>query len=238
MSKYSPEETYEVRESYNKPKLTFAKWVENTWYHYKWTIILGGAIVLFLVISLVQLLKNEEPDIQIMHVGPMYISPAASEEMEATVGEMGYDCNDDGKINVNILDITINKFSNEAGDVVVNYDANNEGYSRFQTEIRVGDSIIYLLDEPYFDDCVQENILAPLDEIIDDADMPEKVISGCGVKISDLKAYSLPGLSAVPETAILCLRKSPEKDEISYGRTKEAWECNKVTFQNIIKYGN
>ena len=238
MSKYSPDETYDVSENekYNQGKLPFKKWVENIWYHYKWTIVLVGAIVIFLVIALVQLFKNEEPDVNIMHVGPMMISPADIDDINETVGNMTYDCNGDDEVNVNLLDITINKFSNEPGDVVVNYDANNQGYTRFQTEIRAGDAIIYLLDEPYFNECVEIGLLVPFDEVIDDVDMPENVISGCGVKISDLDAYSLPGLSSVPETAILCLRRAPKQDDIAYGRTEEEWDCNKKAFVNIIKH--
>ena len=236
MSKYSPEETYETRESYDKGKLTPKQWIENIWYHYKWAIILGGLIIAFVAIALVQFLSNKEPDVRIMHVGPMYISPAANDKIEATLAPMSGDYNDDGEVNINILDITINKFSVEGSDVVYNYDKNNEGYTRFQTEIRAGDSIIYLLDEPYFNVCVEEGLLTPFDEIIDDAYMPENVISGCGVKISDLDAHKLDGLSSIPDTAILCIRRSPEKDEISYGRTMDAWNGNRQTFVNIIKY--
>ncbi len=240
MSKYSPEETYDVSENekYNQGKISFGKWIENIWYHYKWVIILGGAIVIFAVIALVQLLKNDEPDINIMHMGPAYITEDDREELEETIAAMAYDCNGDEEINVNLLDITVHKFSNEAGDKVVNFDENNKGHTRFQTEIRAGDSVIFLLDEPYFNECVELGLLVPLDEIIDDADMPEDVISGCGVKISDLDAYDLPGLSSVPKTAILCLRRSPGEDEIAYGRTMEKWECNKTAFVNIIKYSS
>lgn len=236
MAKYSPDETYETRETYDKGKLTFRQWLDNVWYHYKWAIILGTLVVIFVVVAVVQLFSNKEPDVRIMHVGPMFISQAASDSIQETLAPMSGDYNDDGEINVNILDITINKFSAEGSDVVYNYDQNGEGYARFQTEIRAGESIIYLLDEPYFNVCVEEGLLTPFDEIIDDADMPENVISGCGIKISDLDAYSLPGLKSVPDTAILCLRRSPEKDEISYGRTKEAWEGNCRTFVNIVKY--
>lgn len=279
MAKYSPEETYDVSENeiYNQGKLPFKKWVENIWYHYKWTIVLVGAIAIFLIVALVQLFKNKEPDVNIMHVGHMMISPADLDDINATVGAMAYDCNGDDEVNVNVLDITINKFvvettsedsniSNSSADMSadtteetssetnvsneselsessdesskdwVNFDGNNQGYTRFQTEIRAGDAIIYFLDEPYFNECVEIGLLVPFEDIIDDAYMPENVISGCGVKISDLDAYDLPGLSSFPETAILCLRRSPGEDEIAYGRTQEEWECNKTAFVNIIKH--
>ncbi len=214
------------------------EWFENIWYHYKWLIIFGVVLVAFLIISLSQFLSTKDPDVNIMHVGPMYISAEVAETIESTVGKMSDDYNDDGEIKVEILDITVNKFGNEdAGIDPINYDQNNKGLQRFQTEVRAGDTVIYALDKQFFDICVEEGLLTPLDEIIDDAYMPENVIDGYGVYISDLAAYELDGLSNIPETAILCLRRSPDKDEIKYGRTMEVWEGNRNTFVNIIKYG-
>lgn len=236
MAKYSPEETYETRESYDKSKLTPKQWFENIWYHYKWCIIIGGLILVFVVIALVQHLSNKEPDIHIMHIGPMYISPAASEQIEDSLKPFSKDGNGDGEVNINILDITVDKFKSEGSDVVYYLDKNSEGYKRFRAEISAGDSIIYFLDEHYFNECVELGILTPFEDIIDDVDMPENVISGCGVKISELDAYQLPGFDSIPEGAVLCIRRSPEKDELSYGRTQEEWDNNRKTFVNIIKY--
>lgn len=219
-------------------KMSPCEWFENIWYHYKWLIIFGAVFVAFIAISLSQFLAAKDPDVNIMHVGPMYISAEVAETIETTVGKMSDDYNDDGEIKVEILDITVNKFGNEeAGIDPVNYDQNNKGLQRFQTEIRAGDTVIYALDKQFFDICVEEGLLTPLSEVIDDAYMPETVIDGYGVYISELDAYELDGLSKIPETAILCLRRSPDKDAIKYGRTMEVWEGNRNTFVNIIKYG-
>lgn len=214
------------------------EWLENIWYHYKWIIIFGGLLIVFIVISLSQMLKTKDPDVNIMHVGPMYISAEVAETIETTLGKLSSDYNGDGEIKVEILDITINKFGNEeAGIDPINYDQNNKGLQRFQTEIRAGDTVIYALDKEFFDICVEEGLLTPLDEVIDDAYMPEKTVDGYGVYISDLEAYELEGLDRIPDTAILCLRRSPDKDEIKYGRSMETWKGNRDTFINIIKYG-
>ncbi len=219
-------------------KMSLGEWFENIWYHYKWLIIFGVVLVAFILISFSQFLATKDPDVNIMHVGPMYISSDVAATIEDTVGKLSDDYNDDGEIKVEILDITVNKFGNEdAGIDPVNYDQNNKGMQRFQTEIRAGDTVIYALDKQFFDVCVEEGLLTPLTDVIDDAYMPENVIDGYGVYISDLKAYELDGLSKIPETAILCLRRSPDKDEIKYGRTMEVWEGNRNTFVNIIKYG-
>ncbi len=221
----------------NTQKLTFSEWFENIWYHYKWMIIICTVLAVFLLVSLVQFLSNDEPDVDILHVGPMYINATAVDQIEDSLRLLAEDTNGDGEVNVNVLDITVNKFGTDK-EQAQNYDHNNSGLQRFQTEIRAGDAVIYFLDEEFFNICLDEGLLTPLDEVLDDADMPDEVIEGCGVKLSSLDAYSLDGLSSIPSTAILCLRRSPEKDALKYGRTQEIWQGNRDAFVNIIKYRN
>ena len=223
-------------------KLSFSEWFENIWYHYKWMIIFIGMLVLFLIISLFQFLATDDPDVDILHVGPMYLSVNSVEQLEETLGELSADYNGDGEFKLNLLDITVNKFGNEdAGIDPTNYDKDKSALQRFQTEIRAGDAVIYALDKQFFDICIEEALLAPLNEIIDDAYMPENTVkdkngTAYGVYISDLDVRHLSGFSSFPDTAILCLRRSPAKDAIKYGRTEEVWEGNRKTFVNIIKH--
>lgn len=230
-------------------KLSFKEWLENIWYHYKWMIIFIGMLVMFLLISIVQIFSTDDPDVNILHVGPMYLSPAAVDDIEATLADMSDDYNGDGDFSLNILDITVNKLGTTE-DTAVNYDQNNSALQRFQTEIRAGDAVIYALDEEYFRICIEEGLLTPLDEIIDDADMPANTVKDSdvlenkedaegiayGVYVSDLDAYHLSGICNFPDSAILCLRRSPDKDELAYDRTQEGWDGNRKTFVNIIKY--
>ncbi|MBR2900826.1 MAG: hypothetical protein IKC39_01135 [Clostridia bacterium] len=220
-----------------KTKMNAREWMENLWYHYKWLIIFGGLILAFLIISLFQHFGSKDPDVNILHVGPMYISPESAETLKGSVATLSEDYNDDGDINVALLDITVNKFGNEEEGIdPMNYDQNNNGLKRFQTEVRAGDAVIYLLDEEFFNICMEENLLSPLKDVVSEEILPENTVKGYGVKISDLDAYKLSGLSNVPNTAILCLRRSPELDPIKYGRTVEVWEGNRKTFENILKY--
>ena len=103
-----------MENSENKEKLTFTEWLENTWYHNKWMIIFGGMLVLFLIISVGQLASSSSPDLKVLHVGPMYISPEAADRIESTLEGFSEDYNDDGDFTVDILDITVNKLSDVA----------------------------------------------------------------------------------------------------------------------------
>lgn len=221
-------------------KMTAAEWLENVWYHNKWLIIFAGMMIIFVIISVGQLMSNSGADVNLLHVGPMYISPEAANRIETTLGELSDDYNGDGEFIVDILDITVDKINDGQGGAM-NYDQGNQGLQRFQTEIRAGDAVIYALDKYYFDICLKEGLLTPLKDVIDDADMPINTVTdengtAFGVYVSDLDAYSLSGIENIPPTAILCLRRSPENDQISYGRTLEEWEGNRKTFVNLIKY--
>ncbi len=226
-----------MEQTKNKEKLSFAEWVENMWYHYKWLIIFGALIVIFLAVSLYQCATYGDPDVNIIHVGPNRISPESMDRMQASMKQLADDYNDDGEFNLAILDITINKFGNEsAGIDVTNYDFNQNGFTRFQTEIRAGDAVIYLLDKEYFDMCIADGLLVPLEDVVDDAYLPENVIDGYGVYLSDLDVYELDGFCDVPSTAILCLRRMPKEGETNYKNLSKVWDGNKKAFVNMFKY--
>lgn len=219
-------------------RLSFGEWLENMWYHYKWLIIFGGLIVIMLVMSLTQCMATKDPDVNILHVGPIYLAPETTDDLKGSVGKLSSDYNEDGKIKVEILDISVvaSDGTVSASDML-NYDQANNALQRFQTEIRAGDSVIYLLDKRYFDICMAENLLTPLSEILDDADIPANTVEGYGIYVSELDAFELEGLSSVSKDAILCLRRSPDKDEVKYpGRTMDVWNGNRKTFIKLVQY--
>ena len=219
-----------------KTKLTPKEWLENIWYHYKWLIIFGGLLVVFLAISLTQLLSNKDPDVSLLYVDKMYYSDLET-DIRTTTASLADDYNEDGKTVVDMLTITINEATDASGDPI-HYDFNNTNLQRFNVEITSGDATILILDPEYFGICVEKGLLVKLSDVIDDAYMPKNVINECGVKVSALDAFKLPGFCRVEEDAIICLRRFPKEGEIKYGRTEEEWNGNKKAFVNIIKYKN
>ncbi|MBR4950724.1 MAG: hypothetical protein IKZ23_02095 [Clostridia bacterium] len=229
---------YDNPERYDNGKMTLSEWIGHIWYHYKWAIGAASVLIAFAVFTIVQLASKVEPDISIMHIGPNTLTQNTQNSIAETLEDLGVDYNEDGKVHTNIVNITVDRFTDEDNSYVINFDNNNEGLKRFQVEIRTGDSIIYLLEEYYFNYCVERELLVPFASIIDDADMPQNVIKGCGVKISDLESYKLKGIKNIPETAILCIRRMPNDNEISWGKGKDHWNSNLTAFKNLIKYGN
>ncbi|MBQ0109189.1 MAG: hypothetical protein KBS44_02790, partial [Clostridiales bacterium] len=135
-----------------KTKLTPKEWLENIWYHYKWLIIFGGLLVVFLAISLTQILSNKNPDVSLLYVDKMYYSDLET-DIRTTTATLADDYNEDGKTVVDMLTITINEATDASGDPI-HYDYNNTNLQRFNVEITSGDATILILDPEYFGICV------------------------------------------------------------------------------------
>lgn len=44
------------------------------------------------------------------------------------------------------------------------------------------------------------------------------------------------GFSRLPGKLVLCIRRSPEQDDITYGRTMEYWRGNQLFFRSLFEY--
>jgi hypothetical protein len=217
-----------------KEKLSFKEWCEHAWYYYKWLIIFGGLVVIFLVSAFIQMLIKPEPDVHILYTGKATASVKGVSELTKTVENLIEDYNNDGKKKCDYIDITA--LSEEESGVVFNADINAAAIKRFETEIRAGDSIIFLLNEYYFKEALDLGVLAKLSDVLDSTAMPQTTYNEYGVYLKDLDLYKAPGFNQLPGNTVVCIRRSPENDELKYQRTIEAYTANKLCFQKLITY--
>ena len=77
------------------------KWIDNFWYHYKWTFIV---VTFFLVIGIVltfQLITKEEYDAYVMYVGDTAIPDTMYQDILDSLETVVKDYDENGEINVN-----------------------------------------------------------------------------------------------------------------------------------------
>lgn len=218
-------------------KLSFREWCEHVWYYNKWMIILGGCVVLFFVIGFIQILTRNEGDVSLLYTGKSTITVKGTTALKETVISLIDDYNDDGVIAVDYLELTAMTTRDTSG-VVFDADTNNTVLKRFESEIRVGDSVIYLLDEYYFNHVVDIGIVEKLSDVLLEQEMPDDMVNEYGVYIKDLNIHSAPGFNQLPGNTVLCIRRSPQKDEIGYGRNIEVYTANKLLFKKLITYNS
>lgn len=217
-----------------KEKLSVKEWFEHIWYYYKWLIILGGLVVIFLVIAFFQLILKPDADVHIMYIGKGSISVKGVNDLTKTVESLIDDYNNDGKKVCDYIDLAA--LAEEESGEVFNADFNAAAIARFEVEIRSGDSVIFLMNEYYFKEAMEIGVLAKLSDVLDSTAMPEKTYNEYGVYLKDLDLYKAPGFNSLPANTILCIRRSPENDTIKYNRTMEVYTANKLCFQKLITY--
>lgn len=217
-------------------KLSFKEWFEHIWYYYKWMIILGGTVVIFLIGGTIQILQSHKPDVNLLYVGKSTITVNRTIKIESKLKTMIEDYNNDGVKEIEYMELTA--LAAETSGIVFNADANADILKRFETEVRVGDSVIYLLNEYYYNRLVELKVLAKLSDVMYEKDIPQTAIDEYGVYLKDLEIYKTPEFSGFPDTTIICIRHSPEKDQLTYGMTAEIYTANKMCFNKIMTYSS
>ena len=223
----------ENEEAKSEEKPTFKSRLESFWYFYKWHAIIGALLAVALVISVIQLFRNTDPDAYMMYVGPSTLYVKNKDEMTERAARDIYDYNGDGKTYVSLLEITVGMGEDMPYTA---YEANVDANKRFLSELASGDSVVYLLEESFFEKANEQGLLCPLAEIVDPSLLPDDMYDACGVRVSELDYFKQAGFSSVPDDTLLCIRRSPESDSIQYGRTPEYWACNKALVVKMLTY--
>ena len=221
---------------YSKRSPGFGGWMEYIIEYYKWPILFGVVLVSAIIFAISQTASSSNPDLSMMYVGPFYMSPAEQDKLGQTVaslsGEKEGDYNEDGHFRYDFLDLTISHIRDQEG-IEYTYDDQNTAYTRYQTEMRAGDTVLYFLEPYFYRVALSEGIIAPLSELGIDSSLS---YDGYGIPIGNLDCYELEGFNKMPAEAVVCLRRSPASDAISYGRSPESWEYHKDLFSKMVSY--
>lgn len=223
-------------EKYTKRNPGLKGWLEYIAEYYKWPILIGAVVAIGLIVGAVQMAQTANPDLSTMYVGPFYLTPTEQDKFQAEIaalsGDKAGDYNGDGEYRFDFLDITLSHLT-DADGVQYTYDDKNTAYTRFMTELRAGDTLLYFLEPYFYRQALADDILMPLSELGVD---PSLSRDGYGIAIGDLDAYELNGFRRMPIETVVCLRRSPDKDAVSYGRTIENWNAHRDAFLSIVNY--
>lgn len=228
------------KDRYGHRKPGFRGWVSYVFEYYKWPILIGLVILIGIGAGVSQVRRAANPDLSVMYVGPFYLSPSYQTQLEEQVAalsgeDVAGDYNGDGEYKFSLLDITVDYLTDTEGMQYL-YDDGNSALTRFQTELRAGDALLYFLEPYYYRQAKADGVLQPLDALGES--YADKSFDGYGVYLGDLDGYLLDGFSRMPAKTVVCLRRSPEADSISYGRTVEEWEHHRDLFCRLLDYAS
>ena len=192
----------------------FAKWFDNFWYHYKWHVIIGLFVIVFLVVAIGQMIDKDKVDAYVMYAGPTSFMPSEIDEMQNAFREIMPDLNGDGKkivefINiVHMTDEDIENNKKQAEKDGVEYKPDLEFIAqqkqKLKLQLAAGDAYILLLDPDAYSEDYEVGMYEKLETIGIESEFANDD-SSIKFKETDYgKFYSI--FEKLPDDTLLCLK--------------------------------
>ena len=218
-------------------KMTFRQWIENYWYHYKFTTIVVVFFLFFISISVAQMISKKSPDANVVYMGRASISFTSQGKLqESFANVMKKDYNNDGKKSVDYLELTVldpKKAQNFDKTTYTSHQVDEAAGERFVAELVAGDSMIYLAEEKYYKMAREQDLIMPLDEIL--GFTPEKALDKYSIYLKDLDIFYLDGFNKLPSDTILFVRY-PVSLADSKKELENREKNNLSVFKDMIEY--
>ncbi|MGN1346201.1 MAG: hypothetical protein ACI4V1_05415 [Eubacteriales bacterium] len=213
----------------------------NFWYHHKWKVVITAFFVVVLGVAAAQFAGQQNPDVQILYGGPLYITPNENQAFCGAAESLCPDYNGDGKIYVQLNDMvffTENQLNEriaaaeESGEEV-GYDrlSNAQMQERFTYEVFGGEASICILAEEQYREVCTEGGFLPLAEIFGEDDLPEGRIDDYGVRLSETKFWKFYGTQEMfPEDTVIALRRVSTMSALTGKSRAEKLHANSLDF--------
>ncbi len=180
-------------EVYTPPK-TFLEKLQNYWYHFKFQTILAAFFVVVIAVLTVQCATREKYDFSVMYFAYNSVLDSQLEKMEEYFESTANDLNNDGKVNVNIMNCSVSPNSQD-----VSY--RNTMFLKVQATIAAEYStILYVIDDSakeYFENGIGGDLFAE-EPIV----LSKEFIKQISVENAPLQENLMIGLRRVKGTAI------------------------------------
>ncbi len=209
-----------------------SEFFENIWYHYKWLILIILVLGSLVIVGTIQIFEKGDPDVHVMFIGQNYITAEGRKEAEKTLGKVFKDCNGDGKVSMDLVELTVTTIPGQSYDYVYQQDA----LTRFETEIRAGMSTVFIVEESFYEKIKDNGLAAPLADVFGKDNVPENAYDEYSFRLRDLDVAEEDGFCRFPRESYVCIRHSPENDEINYSRTMEDYKNNLEFFKAFTTY--
>ena len=176
------------------------KWLDNFWYHNKWTVIVVTFFLAVLIIGTVQMLSREKYDITLTYGGSYRMNNAERAAFESLLDSLCPDDYDgDGDKNVQYVIYEVyseqeimdakEKAEEEGAQFVLNTKYNQEEFSGFNSFVMTGESSVYIVSPYLYGQLYNGGRLKDLGEIYS-SEKPQGILDdGHGVRLGDTDFY-------------------------------------------------
>lgn len=195
------------------------RWLDNFWYHYKWTCIVAVFFVSVAIVCLVQLLSRPKYDTSMVFATHYRMNNEERADFEDLLNRIcPEDFNDDGEKKVNLVVYQVyseDEYQAEAESYaqvesdrfVLNGKYNNDEIQNFNQYAMTGETSVYIVSPYLYQNLLEGKRLKPLSEVYSNGQLPAGArADGCGIDFAKTDFYMYnPAAQSIPDTAILCV---------------------------------
>ena len=193
----------------------FLKWLDNFWYHNKWTVIVVAFFAFVGIICFAQCSTRKTGDITVTYTGGYTLSSAEREALAATLEGVAPK-KGDRQLSVLINDYPVyteeelrTMFTDEDGDLnVFAYEQGEaltrDGLQAFSSYVRTGDCAIFFVSEFAYKQQNLDKLAQPLTALYDT--VPANAYDGYAVYLKDTAFYQYyEALHFLPEDTLVVM---------------------------------
>lgn len=205
------------------------RWLDNFWYHYKWTVIIVAFFVTVAVVGIVQMVNRPQYDTSVCLASSYKMNKEERADMEALLERIcPEDFNGNGEKLVNVTEYQVyseeeilaemeryEAMTDEEGNpdqFQINRKFNVDENNNFIAFTKTCETSVYILS-PYLYGILKDgNRLKPLSEVYPDGSLPTGAMEdGFGIALKDTDFYKYnSAVQVYPENCILCLARNSE----------------------------
>ena len=228
------------------------RWLDNFWYHYKWTVIVVTFFVAVAVVGIVQMISRPSYDTSICLASTYRMNKEERAEFEKLITRIcPEDFNGDGEKLLNIVEYQIysqaefdseaeryEAMTNEDGEgdqFQINRKFNVDEYDNFNRFTMTGETSVYILSPYLYGILKGSDRLMPLSEVFSDGKLPEGALGdGYGVALKDTDFYQYNAAAQIyPENAVICLHRPTVAGRAS---KEDTYAEDMAFFMAIVEY--
>lgn len=220
------------------------KWLDNFWYHYKWHLIVGVFIAIFLIVAIGQMVRKEKVDAYIMYAGPTAFVASDIYDLQDAFEQIMPDLNGDGKKTVQFIDITvltdeqIEENKKRAEEDGVEYKVDMEYISnirqKFKLQLAAGDAYLLLLDPGMYAEDYDIGMYVKLEELGIES---EYAYDDSSIKFRETdfgKYFSI--FDKLPDDTLMCFRTLNVTAQARGQKEKDKYDNQLILMKKAVEF--
>lgn len=203
------------------------QWLENFWYHYKWTVIIAAFFIIVAAVCISQMATKEHYDMYIRYVGDASISDTQYQDIKRAFQKTGLDANEDGETIVSFEQVA---YISDPDNLMMN-EINSLAKETLSVLISQ-QYYIYLMDTAVYDIYKDSNAFERLDMIFNE-DISDIAYDEYAIHFSQTEfCKGAAGMEWVEDDVVMVLKIAPYK--LSIKPEKDPAEVSSFEFHREL----